>query len=86
MVRTIVLTVRLDLPKSCSIAFRYPSSMSKVHGHSRSVLMGVCKVTAVDIPELSRYRDVIVVPNDGECSLPSMLAGGGMMSLFLRPS
>ncbi|KAI0088874.1 RNA dependent RNA polymerase-domain-containing protein [Irpex rosettiformis] len=40
------------------------------------VASDVQKVTAVSIPELSQYVDVIVVPVHGEESLPSMLAGG----------
>jgi hypothetical protein len=37
----------------------------------------VLQVTAVYLPELAQYTDVIVVPVCGEESLPSMLAGGG---------
>ncbi|KAI0348335.1 hypothetical protein BDW22DRAFT_1350519 [Trametopsis cervina] len=36
----------------------------------------VRKVKAVDCPALSRYRDVIVLPTKGPCSMASLLAGG----------
>ncbi|KAI0684509.1 RNA dependent RNA polymerase-domain-containing protein [Cytidiella melzeri] len=40
------------------------------------VASDVQKVTAVYLPELAQYKDVLVVPVQGDESLPSMLAGG----------
>ena len=45
--------------------------------HRKPAITVVLQVTAVYLPELSQYTDVMVVPVQGEESLPSMLAGGG---------
>jgi hypothetical protein len=77
-VESIRLSSTHELKISDAPSVRYANGYLLSLLHSLNANRNPCQVTAVDIPELHTWPDVIIASAAGERSLLSLLSGGGM--------